>query len=171
LNFQVPWETPNGPATATLTMGAQTATTQTFVSQYAPGIYTLTADGLGQGVIVNSATGAWAAEEGSIPGISAAPVSAGDFITIYCTGLGPVTNAPATGEPAGASPLSSTVQPVVVSFGGIEVPAAFAGLAPGLVGLYQVNVGVPAGVAPSGSVPIMLTVAGINSNSVTIAVH
>jgi len=171
MNFQVPWETLNGPATATLTVGAQTSTTQTFISQYAPGIYTLSADGQGQGVIVNSLTGAWAAPENGIAGVTAAPVSSGDFITIYCTGLGPVTNTPATGAPAAASPLSATLQPVAVSIGGIEVQAEFSGLAPGLVGLYQVNVGVPAGVAPSDSVPVTLTAAGINSNSVTIAVR
>ena len=45
----------------------------------------------------------------------------------------------------------------------------FAGLAPGFVGLYQVNVQVPTTVI--GTVPVTLTVGGITSNTVTIAVQ
>jgi uncharacterized protein (TIGR03437 family) len=47
----------------------------------------------------------------------------------------------------------------------------FSGLAPGFVGLYQVNVQVPAA-APSGAaVPVALTIAGVQSNTVTIAIQ
>jgi uncharacterized protein (TIGR03437 family) len=171
MNIQIPWETPVGPTTATLSVGPQTSTTQIFVAQYAPGIFTLTASGQGQGVIVNSSTYAWAAQAGSISGVTAAPVTGGDSITIYCTGLGPVTNSPATGAAASSTNVSSTLQPVTVNIGGEAVPSAFAGLVPGLVGLYQVNVVVPAGIVPSNNVALSLTVAGINSNSVTIAVQ
>jgi uncharacterized protein (TIGR03437 family) len=41
-------------------------------------------------------------------------------------------------------------------------------LVPNLVGLYQVNVQIPAGLS-TGNVPVVLTVNGINSNSVTLA--
>ena len=53
------------------------------------GDFTLNASGKGQGVVVNSITYAWAAPAGSIPGVNAGPVHVGDYITIYCTGLGP----------------------------------------------------------------------------------
>jgi uncharacterized protein (TIGR03437 family) len=47
----------------------------------------------------------------------------------------------------------------------------FSGLAPNFFGLYQVNVEVPPG-APAGSaVPVVLTIGGVTSNSVTIAVQ
>jgi len=56
-----------------------------------------------------------------------------------------------------------------VQMGSVSIPAAFAGLAPGYVGLYQVNVPVPAN-APSGSaVPLTVTVNGVVSNMVTVA--
>ena len=36
------------------------------------------------------------------------PTTAGAYVQLYCTGLGPVTNQPATGAPALADPLSWT---------------------------------------------------------------
>ncbi len=47
----------------------------------------------------------------------------------------------------------------------------FAGLAPGFVGLYQVNVEIPAGVEPGLEVPLVLFQNGVPSNTVTVAVQ
>jgi uncharacterized protein (TIGR03437 family) len=46
----------------------------------------------------------------------------------------------------------------------------FAGLSPGSVGLYQMDVQIPAGVA-SGSVPLVVTQGGAASNTVTLPVQ
>ena len=46
----------------------------------------------------------------------------------------------------------------------------FSGLAPGYVGLYQVNALVPAGVAAGSAVPVVISMGGASSNTVTIAV-
>ncbi len=96
------------------------------------------------------------------------PVRAGDTIQIFATGLGAVQEQVETGAPA---PSFSTVQlPVTVTIGGIDAGIAYQGLAPGFVGLYQVNAVVPAGVA-TGAVPVVLTQNGIVANpdkSVTI---
>ena len=97
------------------------------------------------------------------------PVRTGDTIQIFCTGLGAVQEQVETGAPA---PSFSTVQlPVTVTIGGLDAGIAYQGLAPGFVGLYQVNVVVPAGVAPGGAVPLVLTQNGIPSNTVTLAVE
>jgi len=48
--------------------------------------------------------------------------------------------------------------------------AQFAGLSPGFVGLYQVNVQIPTGL-PTGNVPIYFTVAGQSSDQELIAVQ
>jgi uncharacterized protein (TIGR03437 family) len=45
----------------------------------------------------------------------------------------------------------------------------FAGLAPGFAGLWQINVALPAGI--SGAVPVIVTVAGTSSNTVTVWVQ
>jgi uncharacterized protein (TIGR03437 family) len=47
----------------------------------------------------------------------------------------------------------------------------FSGLAPGFIGEYQVNVLVPAGVTPGSAVPVVLTIGGVTSNTVTMAVQ
>ena len=48
---------------------------------------------------------------------------------------------------------------------------AYQGLAPGFVGLYQVNAVVPEVSVPDPAVPLVITQDGIASNAVTIAVQ
>jgi uncharacterized protein (TIGR03437 family) len=48
----------------------------------------------------------------------------------------------------------------------------FAGMTPGYVGLYQVNVAMPGGVTPGSHVPVTVSVAGKSgAGAITIAVH
>ncbi len=93
------------------------------------------------------------------------------MVIVYCTGLG-VTQpgvAPGQGAPS-AEPLARVVAPVTATVGGVTAPVQFAGLTPGFVGLYQVNVQIPSGV-PSGSAPLVLTQSGVASNTVTLVVR
>jgi uncharacterized protein (TIGR03437 family) len=54
----------------------------------------------------------------------------------------------------------------------VQVPVIqYSGLAPGLVGLYQVNVQVPPGVPSGNDVQVVITIGGSTSNTVTIAVQ
>jgi uncharacterized protein (TIGR03437 family) len=77
------------------------------------------------------------------------PARPGEVLHLYLTGLGPVTPSVATGEPAPAVPLSTANEPVAVFWQGslpTNMPRPellFAGLAPGLIGVYQVDVRVP----------------------------
>ena len=100
------------------------------------------------------------------------PVRAGDTIQIFATGLGETDPEVGSGEPA--PPFSTVRNPVTMTIGGIAAPVVFQGLAPGFVGLYQVNVVVPAGVAPGDAVPLVLTQNGIVANpdqAITIPVQ
>ncbi len=99
-----------------------------------------------------------------------APVTAGDTIVIYCAGLGPVAPAVEAGTAASLTTLSFTANPVSVKIGGKPAAVSFAGLAPGFVGGYQVNVVVPAGVAGD-DVPVVLEVAAQTSPAVVISVR
>jgi len=92
-------------------------------------------------------------------------------LQIFCTGLGPVRNQPPTGSSAPFVPLSYTTTVPVVTIGGVAADVQFHGLAPGYVGLYQVNAAVPAGVGSNDAVPVVISVAGVESNPVTIAVR
>jgi 6-phosphogluconolactonase len=173
-NIQIPWELA-GPqhAFASFTSASGTGTLATVtLAQFAPGIFTINNSGTGQGAVTLANSATFAAPNGSIPGASAAPVTKGSFITIYCTGLGAVTNQPATGAAAPGGPnLAVTTTNPVVMIGGQPAPVSFSGLTPSYVGLYQVNAQVPSG-APSGSaVTLQLSIGGINANPVTIAIQ
>jgi uncharacterized protein (TIGR03437 family) len=55
--------------------------------------------------------------------------------------------------------------------GSVNASVSFSGLAPGFVGLYQVNIQIP-DTAPSGdAVPVILSIGGVTANTVTIALQ
>ena len=99
------------------------------------------------------------------------PAAAGDYIVIYCTGLGEVTPPLTAGTSAPLDHLTSTVNPVTVSIGGVAAQVQFAGLTPGFAGLYQVNAIVPQGVTPGAAVVVSIAEAGQLSPPVTMAVQ
>ena len=77
-----------------------------------------------------------------IPGLRFQPAKSGDLVTLYCISLGQTNPAsPAGRAPAGAA---AAVGPVVVRFGNVEVEPLYVGVSPGTVGLYQVNLRIPA---------------------------
>jgi uncharacterized protein (TIGR03437 family) len=98
------------------------------------------------------------------------PAVRGSVIAVYCNGLGPVSNQPASGEPAGAGPYSQTFDTPVVSIGGVNGTVSFSGLAPGFPGLYQVNVQVPANIA-AGNQAISVSIGGVTSTSLNLPVQ
>jgi uncharacterized protein (TIGR03437 family) len=131
-----------------------------------PGIFTQDQSGSGPGAIQVQKAGS------SVSTLVTAsnPASAGDALLIYCTGLGTVTPAVPAGSATPPSPLSHTDNPVTVKIGGKDATVLFAGLAPGFVGLYQVNVTVPTGITASSSVPLVMTAGGADSLPVTVAI-
>ena len=173
INFQVPWELV-GQLRAFVTVSIADLSSLPVVlnlSAFAPGIFSTNSQGNGQGVILISSTGEVAAPLGSIPGRASRPVNRGEFLTIYCTGLGDVTNRPANGDAALGDPLSTTLSTPTVTIGGIAAPVSFSGLSPGFVGLYQVNVPLPENAPTGDAIPVVLSIGGVISNTVTIAVQ
>jgi uncharacterized protein (TIGR03437 family) len=81
------------------------------------------------------------------PTIVAAVRPAGALV-LYLTGLGATVPEVAEGRPAPASPLSQTVAPASVVVNGRAVPVFFSGMAPGLVGVYQLNAILPGDAPP-----------------------
>lgn len=125
------------------------------------------------GIVINASDGTLALP--SNLGVPAHPAHPGDVVTIYALGLGPVTPSVTTGTGAPASPpLALTVSSVQVYFGGgfitpTSATPSYAGLAPNFVGLYQINVTIPAD-APIGNIPVMLNMPGHTSNFVEMAI-
>ena len=66
--------------------------------------------------------------------------------------------------------MATTTAPTM-TIGSVPATVSFSGLAPGFVGLYQVNVQVPENAPAGDAVPVVLTIGGISSNTVTIAVQ
>jgi uncharacterized protein (TIGR03437 family) len=168
INFQVPWQLNGQTQTAvTVTSGDVTSAPVTFpLAAQGPGIFLLNT--AGQGAVEIAGTATIAAATGAFPGSRAAQT--GEYITIYCTGLGAVTNQPATGALSSGSVLSNTSGAVTASIGGVNAPVTFAGLAPGFLGLYQVNAQVPPKAPAGAAVPITIAVGGKTGNQATIAV-
>jgi len=142
---------------------------QITVAETQPGIYSMNQQGTGQGAIVIAGTSSVAGPPGAWPG--SRPVRRGEYLSIYCAGVGVVTNPPGDGAPALTSPLSTTLAQPVVLIGGAAAEVTFSGLAPGFVGVYQINVKT-AGESPAGNaVPLVVRIGETVSNTVTIAVE
>ena len=97
------------------------------------------------------------------------PVRAGDVLTIYATGLGRTTPEVPSGTPAPEDELSSTSIPATVKLGGVPADVMFAGLTPGQIGIYQINVQIGGNIAAGDSVPLEITQGGA-STSITVPV-
>jgi uncharacterized protein (TIGR03437 family) len=150
INLLLPRNVPEGTVQLAIENGAgRSAPVPVTVGPVAPGIFLL--DG-GYGAILTS---------GTADTTQVRPVGAGDFIEIYCTGLGPVTN---------SGGLSKTTLSPQVTIGGKAAIVSYSGLAPGFEGLYQVNAQVPAGLA-AGTQPVSITVGGVRSNEVKASVR
>src|ERR1019366_6452758 len=160
VNAQVPFEVAAGSAIAEVNSSSGIALTQLTVGAVGPGIFTLDGSGTGDGALIDAVSGALVT--------SSQPIAAGGFLAIYCTGLGAVKEAITTGAaPVGLT--NATVTPSVLIDGQTVTPS-WAGLAPGFVGLYQVNAQVPATLTV-GSHRLQLVMNGAASNMVTFAVR
>ena len=187
-SVQLPWGISDGNANIVVTRnGTASAPQQMQVAQFSPGIFTVTQNGQGMALAFNAipitVNGkpalAIAQPAGSVPGLPTVPAKVGDHMFVYCTGLGAVT--PAIADGAAPCALSgcktsdvqrkTTTQPKVM-IGGVSAPVEFSGLAPQLVGVYQLNFKVPSGVPTGNTVPIQIQIGGASSRAgVTIAVQ
>src|SRR5579863_8288527 len=121
INFQVPWQLIGQTLTTlSVTSGDLTSAPITVpVASTAPGIFLLNT--VNQAAVLVANTVAIAAPVGIFPG--SRPAKQGEYISIYCTGLGAVGSQPATGAPAGSNPISQTpIGVVTVSIGGVNAP-------------------------------------------------
>ena len=140
INLVAPANLVPGPANVTVeTALGVSAAVRVQVEEFAPGIFFDSASGFGAILIAGTASTT-----------QSRPALPGDFLEIYCTGLGI----------SGGS--------VKVQIAGAEARVVFTGQT-AIPGLYQVNVQVPAD-APVGSVPLTLSINGVASNSVKVLV-
>jgi uncharacterized protein (TIGR03437 family) len=141
---------------------------QVTTATTAPGLFTQNASGSGPGAILN--------QDNSVNGQgNGAP--RGSIVQVYLTGEGQTRPAGVTGAITTATLPPPQVTPAPVLAVGVTIngqPAlyVYAGEAPGLVaGMMQLNVQIPA-TAPSGDLPILVSIGGNTSQSgVTVSVQ
>ena len=148
LTVQIPWDTPRGEAGLPLQTffdGRASAIVNIGTRNTAPGIYSADDSGTGQAKVVNA--------DGTLNGPDN-PAQRGSVILVYATGLGEVQPEVGTGMPAPLNQTSSAVFGVEATIDGVEAPVSFAGLAPGLIGVNQLNIVVPESVIPQSRAPL-----------------
>ncbi len=143
VNFLAPSDLSVGSARVTMVAGGVSADlpTPAPVTLVSPGIFFDAPTGYG--AILNA---------GTTTTVRELPAARGDYVEIYCTGLGP----------DGLLPQ--------VSIGGVDASVIYSGLAPGYLGLYQVDAQIP-GDAPVGEQLVSITINGVQSNVVKIGVR
>lgn len=160
INFQVPWEV-GTQSTASIVVtnnGLASSAVVVPVEIAQPAIFNYDLGGKKFGAILHA----------DFTLVDAAhPAKAGETVLIYCTGLGAVSSPPADGAPATGQ---STIKVPTVAIGGPIALLSFSGLAPGFVGLYQVNAEIPAGL-PSGNQSVLMIVGAAHSNTVLLPIQ
>jgi uncharacterized protein (TIGR03437 family) len=139
------------------------------ITATAPDMFTVLQNGQGQGAVLNQDN----SQNGPGSIVGANPAARGSVIQIYVTGGGETTPSLLPGEAAAASgnPLVLTNAQPTVTIGGQLAAVQFSGMAPGYVGLWQINAQIPQTVTPGNAVPLVVTAGGATSNTVTVAVN
>jgi uncharacterized protein (TIGR03437 family) len=98
-----------------------------------------------------------------------APAKPGEFLILYLVGMGATDVTVKTGSISPSGPLANTSVPATVTIDGQAATVFFSGLTPQAVGLYQINVQVPAG-AHSGNVSLQVSQGSVTANKVLLPV-
>ncbi|HEX4593252.1 MAG TPA: SBBP repeat-containing protein [Bryobacteraceae bacterium] len=158
VNFQVPWETALGSATVTVSVNGGVSNSVTVqVVGAAPGLFTLSS---GHAVVQNS---------DYTLNDSSNPAKVGSTIIAYLSGSGPVSPAVSDGVATPSDTLVSATSQKSATIGASPAQVAFAGLAPGFVGLVQVNIVVPSDLQ-TGDYPLAITIGNETSNPALVSV-
>jgi len=150
VNAQVPVTITPGTYTLVVTSAYGSAQAPVVVSAVAPAIF-----------LLSDAQGAVENQDGTINSV-ANPLTRGQTLVAYVTGLGSTS---AHGN------LAPAATPVTALVNGVAISPAYAGLAPGYIGLYQVNIPIPANTPPGASISLVLQQGNVESNAVTVAIQ
>jgi len=138
--FQMPWEVPVTASTLIVPEGGNPYFDDAVALSlftFFPSAIVLGTGSLTQPVAIHA--------DGSSLVTDDNPALPGEMVQIYFMGGGPVTAPVPTGVPTPAQPLSYSRTPIsVVTDTGQGLDVSFFGLAPGLIGVWQMNVTIPA---------------------------
>jgi uncharacterized protein (TIGR03437 family) len=164
INFQVPMGlAAPGIAQVQLNNNGSIGIASVSITEAQPGIFEYVPSG---------SSGAYAIivkPDGSIMGPSN-PASRGTTVVMFMTGLGSTSPALTTGQPGPIPPVTTTHEPVV-TLNGVGMPVLFSGIAPGFIGLDQVNFTIPAHAPVGSDLSLSVSVNGVSSQISGIAVQ
>ena len=156
INAQVPFEVAAGTVQLTVTSnGVVSAPVNVTIQPTAPGIFT---DSSGHAAALN---------QDYTPNEPGNPAPVGSYISVYLTGQGAVAQPVSTGNPAPTATIVNTVAQTTATLDGAPATVSFSGLAPGFVGLTQVNLLIPD--LPAGDHHLVITIGAWQSNSAVIS--
>ncbi|OFV99815.1 MAG: hypothetical protein A3F68_05055 [Acidobacteria bacterium RIFCSPLOWO2_12_FULL_54_10] len=159
INAQVPYEVAIGTATLQVQRGTMKSAVQTIrIVPVSPGIFRLIAQGVEVGAILHADTAQLVTREN--------PARPGEFLSIYATGLGSLRQQVSAERVTQNAPMETVILPLV-NISNIPVRVTYSGIAPGLTGVYQVNVQVPENI-PAGSHSVQIFINSVSSNLVPI---
>lgn len=161
MNVQVPYGVAGKAQTEIAVVSDAVVRARSIVAVKAsvPGIFTV-AGGMGPASALN--------QDGSLNTVDN-PARAGSIVVFYVTGDGQIYAGALDGQPGAALPTSDAVS---LTFAGLPAEILYAGRAPGLIGVMQINARIPAASAPSATVPVMLKINGEPSQpGVTVAIQ
>jgi uncharacterized protein (TIGR03437 family) len=138
----------------TVTNSAGRHSTNVLLAPAVPSVFSLDSSGTGPAAAINGVTGQIVS--------TGSPLHAGDFASIFLTGLGQTTQ---------KNGLDYAQIVPSVSLGGQNCVVTYAGRAPTLEGVDQINCQIPAGVPAGSPAPLIVTSNGRPSNTVTLVIQ
>ncbi|HJT89206.1 MAG TPA: hypothetical protein VJ732_15165 [Bryobacteraceae bacterium] len=133
----VPYEATDGTGymrVQVINNGVKSNVVTVYADTTAPGVFTLPPGGSGLGAILHADYTVVSDQN---------PAHPGEVVLVFLTGLGDVNNPVPDGAPGSSDPLSTALAESSIYIDGQPASVLYEGLAPQLVGLYQVNVQVP----------------------------
>jgi len=151
INAVIPLSLTPGSWPMRLTSAFGTSEAEIDVRDAAPAVFRLSA---AQAAVTN--------QDGSVNAPNN-PAARGQIIVIYGTGFGSVQDT--------QSALRRTLLPVTVRGAAVDLPVVYSGLTPGSIGLYQLNVQLPADMPPGLFQTLEIRQGGMTANPVAIAIR
>jgi uncharacterized protein (TIGR03437 family) len=133
------------------------------VARAVPGIFSVDGSGAGAAIVAN--------QDGTLNSAEN-PAAPGSVVTLYATGMGPLSPVGPDGAVVTADALPLAMLAIAVQVGDTPASVLYAGGAPGIVqGVMQVNVAIPSTASPGSAVPLVLQAGErLSQTGLTIAI-
>lgn len=167
----LPSNTPTGAGQLTVTYNGQTSVQAPIeVVANNVGIFTIDSSGQGPGIVTYpdySLVSAIKANGCGGPNTACGAANPGDTLTLWATGLGPISGSDAAGAGLGQNMPNI---PLAVLLGGVQAPVTYQGRSGCCIGEDQIVFTVPANVPTGCAVPLVVQIGSQVSNSAVIPV-